>query len=216
MLLADWEIRALCVEKGWDGVGQGRYMRTGDGGPVQFTDGFEPMLEPFSEAVSGDGVVSYGLTSAGYDLRLAEEIWVCKNTHSQVVDVCRMKEPGYCEKIYDRLIVHPTYDLPPHSYILGRSLERFQMPRHLVGRVTGKSTLARAGVLVNVTPIEPRWKGFLTIEIANTSPSPVRLYINQGIAQVQFELIHRSVETDYEQKDGKYQRQVGVTPGFVK
>lgn len=197
MLLNDIEIRKLCV---------------GHSVPVA-----GPMIEPFSEAVSGNGVISWGLTHAGYDVRLGSDIWISKPSYGEVVDPKRMKEEGYEDKIYDKIKVEgDSFILPPHSHVLARTVEYLRIPKHMKARCTGKSTMARCGIVINTTPLEPNWRGFLVIEIGNISPCPVRLYVNQGISQIEFELLTAPPETDYDTKGGKYQNQTGVTPARVQ
>jgi dCTP deaminase len=193
-LLTDQEIRSRCV------------------------DTSEPLIIPFSEGVSGGGVVSYGLSSAGYDLRLAPEVLAFKNSHGEVLDPKRFADEDYCLRVFDN--VHSNHKghiiLPAHSYVLGCSLEYVRMPRQLKGRVVGKSTWARAGVLINTTPIEPGWEGHITLEIGNVTPCPVRLYVGEGIAQLEFETFRGDVGTSYADKGGVYQGQLHVTPPRVK
>lgn len=185
-----------------------------------------PMIDPFSEAVSGDGVISFGLTSAGYDLRLGGEVFIFKSSYGETVDPASFKDEEYRKRVFDKVNIpapttptprkQRTIIIPAHSYILGHSYEYLRIPRDLKARCVGKSTLARCGVLINTTPLEPGWEGHLTIEIANISPCPVRVYAYEGIAQLEFETLAGEVETDYGDKGGKYQGQQGVTPARVK
>lgn len=200
MILSDSDIRKLCCSQ------------------IYFTR--KPIISPFSEAVSGNGIISYGLTSAGYDLRLAGEILVFKNTSGDIVDPKRFKEPGYVDKMFDKIIIpEGSQDngltLAPHSYILGRSLEYLCIPKDLKGHCLGKSTYARCGVIVNTTPLEPGWEGYLTIEIGNVSSTPTRIYAFEGIAQLELHQLFSECETDYAKKGGKYQGQTEVTPARV-
>jgi dCTP deaminase len=191
MQLVDWQIRQLCL------------------------DVKPPMITPFSETRQEGGVVSYGLTSAGYDVRLHPEVWVFKNTYGQTIDPKQFKDEDYIKKAFDtitRNIVH----LPPHSYMLGRSFEYIHIPRHLKARCIGKSTYARCGLLINCTPMEPDWEGFLTIEIANLTPCHINVYTMEGIAQFEFEKLDAMVECSYKDKVGKYDKQTSVTPAKVK
>lgn len=206
MLLNDKSIRTLC-DPGWvnpdDVAGRLR------------------MIEPFSEAVSGNGVISYGLSHAGYDLRLGPEILVFKNSYGEVVDPKRFGEDRYRVWVFDELDYSKTHTefaglavtIPPHGYILGRSHEYLRIPRHLKGRCVGKSTYARSGILINTTPLEPGWEGHLTIEIGNITPCPAKVYVMEGIAQLEFEVLTAPPEKDYGGK--KYQGQMGVTPARV-
>ncbi len=196
MVLPDTMIRALC---NWE---------------CDATFGL-PMIEPYIEAVSGNGVVSYGLTSAGYDLRLGNEVLIFKPSYGLEVDVKRFKDLDYQTRMFDKITSEDKVVLPAHSYILATSLEYLRIPRWLKGRCVGKSTYARAGVLINTTPLEPSWEGNLTIEIANAGPCPVVLYIGEGIAQLEFEVLLKPCETSYRDKVGKYQGQKGVTPAKI-
>lgn len=196
MLLADFTIREYCLNPIYHG-------ETG------------PMLVPFSEAVQGNGVISYGLTSAGYDLRLGKEIWVYKNTYGDVIDPKRFKDEEYRNRVFDRYMAEGPVIIPAHGYILGTSLEYISMPKNIKGRCVGKSTYARTGIIINTTPLEPGWKGLLTIEIANTNPSPALVYPLEGIAQLEFEYIDGTPKATYDTKGGKYQDQKGVTPAKV-
>lgn len=192
MVLSDKEIRRLCT---WD-----------------------KMIEPFSEPVSGNGIISYGLTSAGYDMRLGNEIWIFKNTHSEVIDPKKFKDEEYCKKVFDIIKLEDNEPFILHSggYILAESYEYFRIPRNIKGTTCGKSTYARSMVLVNVTPAEPEWEGKLTIEIGNVGPCHTKIYCMQGIAQMEFHVITGDVEQSYRDKKGSYQNQKGVTPSSVK
>ncbi len=187
-ILSDHDIRSLCV-----------------GLPA----GVLPMLDPFSEGVQGGGVISYGLTHAGYDLRLGYKVLVFKNTHCEPVDPKAFVSESYRRKLFDE--ISPAHGemvwIPAHGYVLGYSLEYIRMPKMLKGRCVGKSTLARSGVLVNTTPLEPGWTGHLTIEIANVSPCQVCLYAGEGVAQLEFDTLSSQPDRDYAAKDGKYQNQ---------
>ncbi len=178
------------------------------------------MLDPFSEGVQGGSVISYGLSHAGYDLRLGNELMIFKNSWNATIDPKRFKDENYCKKVFD--VVEPVemvrefgtnwqYILPPHSYALGASLEYIRIPRHIKGRCVGKSTLARCGILINTTPLEPGWHGHLTIEISNITPCPALIYAREGIAQLEFEQLSCEPDGDYSQKVGKYQGQ-GSSP----
>lgn len=198
MLLVDSDIRKLSLCESYHG---GR-----------------PMIEPFSEAVSGDGVISYGLTHAGYDVRLAEEVLVFNNAYGQTVDPKKFKGPDYREKLFTEIILspHQAVVIPAHGYILGRSHEYLRLPSHLAARCVGKSTYARCGIIVNTTPLEPGWKGHLTLEISNSSPCPAVVYVMEGIAQIQFEKLTSVPDVTYADKKGKYMHQTGVTPARVE
>lgn len=196
MVLTDQEIRLLCLP----GAG-----------------GWGPMIEPFTEAVSGGGVIGYGLSSAGYDIRLSNEVWCLKGSFGEIIDPKKFKDPLYRARVMD----HRQYAdgemviVPANGYVLGTSREYFRIPNDIVARCVGKSTLARCAVTINVTPLEPEWEGQLTIEIGNAGPAPVAIFAGEGIAQIQFERLTGRPERTYKDKDGKYQRQMGVTPAKV-
>jgi dCTP deaminase len=166
------------------------------------------MLEPFSERVE-KGVVSYGLSYAGYDLRLGRKVKIFKNSYGVRVSPKRFKEDGYTEKLFDTYEVKEGEPIviPSRGYILGASVEKIRMPNFLVGTIVGKSTYARAGIIVNTTPAEPGWIGYLTIEISNDNPCEVELYPDEGVAQLRFERLESLPEGDYSQGGGKYQDQ---------
>lgn len=181
----------------------------------------EPLLDPFVEGTQGGGVVSYGLTSAGYDLRLGRKVLVFKNTFNELMDPKRFKrDEEYFKKVFDsleQLKDGQQVILPPHSYLLAYSLEYIRIPDWLKGTCVGKSTYARCGILVNTTPLEPGWHGNLTIEIGNISPCPVPIYVAEGVAQLEFHRLDATPETDYAKKQGKYQGQgAEPVPGKVK
>lgn len=187
----------------------------------------QSLLHPFSEQVN-DGVISYGLSHAGYDLRLGDELLLFKNTYNEVIDPKRFKDESYRKRVFDNIhfvtgeqcnpyMPIRSFTIPPHSYALGASLEYIRMPRWLKGRCVGKSTLARCGILINTTPIEPGWHGHLTIEISNITPCPALVYAREGIAQLEFEIMESEPEQDYGDKNGKYQSQGSApTPARIK
>ena len=180
---------------------------------------WKPMLEPFSEGVSGGGVISYGLTSAGYDLRLAHGQLMFRKNRGIVIDPKRFKEEGYSDSVLELAVLDQFGGglvLPPHAYVLGQSVEYIRMPRWLKGHCVGKSTYARCCVLINTTPLEPGWHGTLTIEIGNVSDVPVMIYPGEGIAQLEFHELSGEPAVDYAAKGGKYQGQTEVTPARVK
>lgn len=161
------------------------------------------MIEPFA----GDcpkGVVSYGVSSYGYDMRVADEFKVFTNVWGAVIDPRAFTEQSFVDMKADFCII------PPNSFALARSLEYFRIPRDILCLVIGKSTYARAGIIVNVTPLEPEWEGFVTIEISNTTPLPVKIYANEGIAQVLFMSADDLCTVSYRDKQGKYQNQTGI------
>src|SRR6476620_2564791 len=165
------------------------------------------MINPFSEKQVREGVISYGLSSYGYDLRVADEFKIFTNVNSTVVDPKNFDERSFVTISSDCAIV------PPNSFALARSVEYFKIPREVLTICVGKSTYARCGIIVNVTPFEPEWEGHVTLEISNTTPLPARIYANEGICQVLFfEADDDDVcETSYADKAGKYQGQRGVT-----
>jgi dCTP deaminase len=165
------------------------------------------MIEPFADAQVRQGVISYGVSSYGYDMRVADEFRIFTNVHSTVVDPKQFDERSFVESRGEVCIV------PPNSFALARSVEYFRIPRHVLTICVGKSTYARCGIITNVTPFEPEWEGHVTLEISNTTPLPARIYANEGIAQVLFfEADDDDVcETSYADKRGKYQAQRGVT-----
>jgi dCTP deaminase len=164
------------------------------------------MIAPFTDEQVSDDVISYGLSSFGYDMRIAGEFRVfTPNVYNSVVDPKRIDERAMVEYETDDHIL-----IPPNSYVLGRSMERFRMPGDVLGVVLGKSTYARSGIIVNVTPLEPGWEGYVTIEIGNATPLPAKVYAEEGIAQVIF-LQGEAPEVSYADKAGKYQHQEGIT-----
>jgi dCTP deaminase len=167
------------------------------------------MIEPFSEKLMSAGVISYGLSSYGYDLRVADEFKVFTDLNAIVVD----------PKAFDpKSLVDfrgPVCTIPPNSFALGRSIERFKIPRNVMAICVGKSTYARCGIITNVTPFEPEWQGHVTIEISNTTPLPARIYAGEGIAQVVFFEASEPCEVSYADRSGKYQGQQGITVSKV-
>ncbi len=164
------------------------------------------MIDPFVDGQKRDGVISYGLSSFGYDMRIAGEFRVfTPNIYNSVVDPKKIDERAMVEYDVDDHIL-----IPPNSYVLGRSVEYFRMPDNLLAIVLGKSTYARSGIIVNVTPLEPGWEGHVTIEIGNATPLPAKVYADEGIAQVVF-LKGETPDTSYADKQGKYQHQRGIT-----
>jgi len=162
------------------------------------------MIEPFETTQVRGGVISYGVSSYGYDIRVADEFKIFTNVHSAIVD----------PKHFDpRSMVDLTSDvcvIPPNSFALARTVEYFRIPRNVLTICVGKSTYARCGIIVNVTPFEPEWEGYVTLEISNTTPLPAKIYANEGIAQVLFFEAEDECETSYADKKGKYQRQQSI------
>jgi dCTP deaminase len=163
------------------------------------------MIEPFVDDQVRSGVVSYGLSSYGYDIRVADEFKVFTNINNTVIDPKNFDPRSFVDIQSDVCIV------PPNSFALGRTIEYFRIPRDILTICLGKSTYARCGIIVNVTPFEPEWEGFVTLEISNTTPLPAKIYANEGIAQVLFLQGDEPCERSYADKRGKYLRQTGVT-----
>lgn len=164
------------------------------------------MIDPFIDGQVREEVVSYGLSSFGYDMRVAGEFRVfTPNIHNSVVDPKEIDERAMVEYEVDDHIL-----IPPNSYVLGRSVEYFRMPSDVLALVVGKSTYARSGIIVNVTPLEPGWAGHVTIEISNATPLPAKVYAHEGIAQVVF-LRGEQPDISYADRSGKYQQQEGIT-----
>jgi dCTP deaminase len=163
------------------------------------------MIEPFEQSQVRDGVISYGVSSYGYDMRVAREFRVFTNVLNSIVDPKAFDPKSFVEYDGDVCIV------PPNSFALGRSVEYFRIPRDVVTITVGKSTYARCGIITNVTPFEPEWEGFVTLEISNTTPLPAKIYANEGIAQVLFFRGEEPPLVSYSDKKGKYQGQKGVT-----
>jgi dCTP deaminase len=164
------------------------------------------MIEPFVEGQVREGVISYGLSSYGYDMRVADEYKVFTNVYSAVVDPKNFSPQSFVDLQTDVCVI------PPNSFVLARSVEYFRVPRGVLCVCLGKSTYARAGLVVNVTPFEPEWEGHVTIEISNTTPLPARVYSLEGISQVLFFEGDEPCEISYADRKGKYQGQLGVTP----
>jgi dCTP deaminase len=163
------------------------------------------MIEPFEDRQVRDGVISYGLSSYGYDIRVADEFKIFTNINSTVVDPKHFDARSFVDLKADVCII------PPNSFALARTVEYFRIPRDVLTVCVGKSTYARCGLIVNVTPFEPEWEGFVTLEISNTTPLPARVYANEGIAQVLFFQSDEVCEVSYADKKGKYQKQQGLT-----
>ena len=165
----------------------------------------EGMISPFCEDQVGVGVVSYGLSSYGYDIRVTNEFKIFTNLNSTVVDPKDFDHNSFIDFKGGVCII------PPNSFALARSLEYFKMPRNVTGIVLGKSTYARCGIVTNFTPLEAEWEGYITIEISNTTPLPAKIYANEGIAQVLFLESDEDCMVSYADKKGKYQGQTGIT-----
>ncbi|MDH3197354.1 MAG: dCTP deaminase [Candidatus Krumholzibacteria bacterium] len=163
------------------------------------------MIEPFVERQVKDGMVSFGVSSYGYDIRIADEFKIFTNINSTVVDPKNFDPKSFVDFKGDVCII------PPNSFALGRSVEYFRIPRNVMTICVGKSTYARCGIITNVTPFEPEWEGHVTLEISNTTPLPARIYANEGIAQVLFFESDEDCLISYGDKKGKYQAQKGIT-----
>ena len=163
------------------------------------------MIEPFVESQTRNGVVSYGVSSYGYDVRVGDEFKVFTNVFNTVVDPKNFDPKSFVDIKADVCII------PPNSFALASTVEYFRIPRDILTVCLGKSTYARCGIIVNVTPFEPEWEGHVTIEISNTTPLPAKIYANEGIAQVLFFQGDEPCEISYKDKKGKYQAQRGVT-----
>ncbi len=167
------------------------------------------MIEPFVEGQISEGVISYGLSAYGYDIRISNEFKIFTNVYNKVVDPKEFDEDSFVSVVADECII------PPNSFALARTVEYFRIPRSTITLCVGKSTYARCGIIVNVTPFEPEWEGYVTLEISNTTPLPAKIYANEGIAQVLFFEADEMCEVSYADKKGKYQKQVGITPPKV-
>jgi dCTP deaminase len=163
------------------------------------------MIEPFESSQVRQGVISYGVSSYGYDIRVGDEFKIFHNANSTVVDPKHFDDKSFLE------FKGPICTVPPNSFALAQTIEYFRIPRDVLTLCVGKSTYARCGIIVNVTPFEPEWEGFVTLEISNTTPLPARIYANEGIAQVIFFQADELCRTSYADKKGKYQKQVGIT-----
>jgi dCTP deaminase len=162
------------------------------------------MINPYSEKQVSAGVISYGVSSYGYDLRVADEFKIFTNVNSTVIDPKHFDERSFISVNADVAIV------PPNSFALARSVEYFKIPRDVLTICVGKSTYARCGIIVNVTPFEPEWEGFVTLEISNTTPLPAKIYANEGLCQILFFQSDEVCEVSYKDRKGKYQSQKGI------
>jgi dCTP deaminase len=172
------------------------------------------MIEPFFNHqvrvdVNNRPIISYGLSSYGYDLRVSNEFKVFTNVYNSLVDPKAFTEDAFVDITANECVI------PPNSFALARSVEYFKIPRNILTICLGKSTYARCGIIVNVTPFEPEWEGHVTIEISNTTPLPAKIYAHEGIAQVIFLEAAQVCTTSYADRKGKYQKQRGITVPFV-
>ena len=167
------------------------------------------MIEPFSptqvRSEEGEKIISYGTSSYGYDVRCANEFKIFTNINSAIVDPKAFSEHSFVDVTSDVCII------PPNSFALARTVEYFRIPRSVLTICLGKSTYARCGIIVNVTPLEPEWEGHITLEFSNTTPLPAKIYANEGVAQLLFLESDEICETSYKDRGGKYQGQKGVT-----
>ena len=164
----------------------------------------QKMIEPFEPGQVRDGKISYGVSSYGYDIRVADEYMIFTNVYSAIVDPKHFDPRSMVEYKGDVCVI------PPNSFALARTVEYFRIPKNVLTVCLGKSTYARCGIIVNVTPFEPEWEGFVTLEISNTTPLPAKIYSNEGIAQVLFFEGDEPCETTYADKKGKYQKQKSI------
>jgi dCTP deaminase len=162
------------------------------------------MIEPFVDNQVREGVISYGLSSYGYDIRVTDEFKIFTNVRSAIVDPKHFTPESFIDFKGDICII------PPNSFVLARTVEYFRIPRDVITICLGKSTYARCGLIVNVTPFEPEWEGYVTLEISNTTPLPARIYANEGIAQVIFLQADEVCEVSYADRKGKYQAQQDI------
>jgi len=170
----------------------------------------QAMIEPFEpyqiKEVEGRPVVSFGTSSYGYDVRCADEFKLFTNVYSAIVDPKKFDSKSFVDIKGEYVII------PPNSFALARTVEYFRIPRNVMTICLGKSTYARCGIIVNVTPFEPEWEGYVTLEFSNTTPMPAKIYANEGVAQVLFFEADEICEVSYKDRGGKYQGQHGVTP----
>lgn len=163
------------------------------------------MIDPFVDRQQGKGIISYGLSSFGYDARVANEFKIFTNVDSAVIDPKNFDDNSFVDRKTDVCII------PPNSFVLGRTVEYFRIPRDVLVICLGKSTYARCGIIVNVTPLEPEWEGHVTLEFSNTTPLPAKIYANEGACQFLFLKGDRACEVSYKDRSGKYMGQEGVT-----
>ena len=168
------------------------------------------MIELFIDHQVKQGVLSYGLSAYGYDMRVSDEFKVFSNAYGSEIDPKSFDPKSFVDIKSNSYIM-----IPPNSFTLAKSVEYFRIPRNVITICVGKSSLARCGVITNITPFEPEWEGYVTIEISNTTPLPVRIYSNEGIAQVLFFESDQVCEVSYADKNGKYQKQIGITTSKI-
>ena len=168
------------------------------------------MIEPFVDKQTTEGAISYGVSAYGYDIRVTDEYKIFTNINNSIIDPKKFDENSFVNFKGDVCIV------PANSFALARSVEYFKIPRNVLTVCLGKSTYARCGIIVNVTPFEPEWEGHVTLEISNTTPLPAKIYSNEGLCQVLFFESDEECETSYKDKKGKYQKQTGITLPKIK
>jgi dCTP deaminase len=166
-------------------------------------------IEPFADESLRPGVISYGVSSYGYDVRVGRKFKVFTNVYGALIDPKNFSPTAFVDIEGDFCVI------PPNSFALAETVETFEIPRDILATCLGKSTYARCGIIVNVTPLEPEWRGKITIEISNTTPLPAKVYANEGIAQILFFRAEAVCKTSYADKKGKYQDQKGLTLPFV-
>ncbi len=164
----------------------------------------QAMINPFAERQVREGCISYGLSSYGYDLRVWDEFKIFTNVNSTIVDPKQFDERSFVTVRSDCAVI------PPNSFALARSVEYFKIPRDVLTICVGKSTYARCGIIVNVTPFEPEWEGYVTLEISNTTPLPAKIYANEGLCQIVFFQSDEPCQISYKDRKGKYQAQAGI------
>ena len=164
------------------------------------------MIDPFVDGQVREGAISYGLSAYGYDIRVSNEFKVFTNVYNTVVDPKQFDDKSFVEIITSDVCI-----IPPNSFALARTVEYFKIPRSTITLCVGKSTYARCGIIVNVTPLEPEWEGHVTLEFSNTTPLPAKIYANEGVAQFLFFESDEACELSYADRAGKYQGQLGVT-----
>ncbi len=162
------------------------------------------MIKPFTEKQNRDGKISYGVSSYGYDCRVADEFMIFTNVNNSIIDPKEFNDKCFIEQKTDVCII------PPNSFALARTVETFKIPRDILVVCLGKSTYARCGLIINVTPLEPEWEGQITLEISNTTQLPAKVYANEGLAQLLFFQGNEPCEISYADKGGKYMHQEGV------
>ena len=171
----------------------------------------EDMISPFTDEQIKSGAISYGLSSYGYDIRVSDEYKIFTNVNNSIIDPKNFDDNSFVDFKGDVCIV------PPNSFALARSVEYFKIPRKVLSICVGKSTYARCGIIVNVTPFEPEWEGYVTLEISNTTPLPAKIYSNEGLCQVLFFESDEDCNISYKDKSGKYLKQKGITlPKIIK